>query len=85
MKYSRLMRRIGKLLDKIPYLALVIMTFIGAVVPFKEPHLAEKTRMLINGELSRPIDAIDLFIHSLPLILIAAKAVRDLIQSKAKG
>lgn len=79
------MRSIGKLLDRIPYLALVIMTFIGAVVPFEKPHLAEKTTMLLSGELSRPIDVIDLFIHSLPLILIAAKAVRDLSQRKEEG
>lgn len=79
------MRQIGKLLDRIPYLALMIMTFVGAVVPFEEPHLAEKSTMLINGELSRPIDVIDLFIHSLPLILIGAKAVRDMIQRKAES
>lgn len=75
------MKKLGKLLDSIPYLALVIAVFIGASVPFEQPHLFEKTAMLLSGTLSRPIDVIDLFIHSLPLILIAAKVLRDVVRA----
>jgi len=58
--------------DKIPLIYLVIgAIFLGLAPFFPEPHLVEKTRMLINGTLTRPVDIFDLVMHaSLPILLI---------------
>jgi hypothetical protein len=51
-----------------------------ALAPFSpEPHLVEKTRMLFEGTLSKPIDIFDLFLHSTPLFLLAAKLIKDYV------
>jgi len=66
--------KIFKLIDKIPLLPLVIIAVFMALAPFSpEPHLIEKSRMLINGELSKGIDIFDLFWHSFLLILLALR------------
>ncbi len=59
-------------LEKIPLMYLVIgALFLGLAPFFPEPHLVEKTRMLINGTLVKPIDILDLFWHAwLPVLLI---------------
>jgi hypothetical protein len=46
---------------------------IAPLVP--EPHLVEKTRMLLSGTLVRPIDIFDLLLHSVPLMLLAWRLV----------
>ena len=63
-----------KLINKIPLLPLVFIAIFMALAPFSpEPHLVEKSRMLINGELSKAIDIFDLFWHSFFLILLALR------------
>ena len=61
-----------KWLDWIPLLPLVIGALLLGAAPFvPEPHLVEKTRMLMAGELTRPIDIFDLLFHALlPLVLL---------------
>lgn len=64
-------------LDRIPLAPLVIIAIMLGLAPFvPEPHLLEKTRMLFQGTLSRPIDIFDLFLHGTPLLLLAAKLAR---------
>jgi len=60
------------LLDQIPlYLLLVGAILLGLAPFFPEPHLLEKTRMLLNGTLTKPLDIFDFFLHlSLPALLI---------------
>lgn len=71
-----------KLINKIPLLPLVFIAIFMALAPFSpEPHLVEKSRMLINGELSKAIDIFDLFWHSFFLILLAVR----LLITKAKS
>jgi len=66
-----------KLIDKIPLLPLGMLAFFMALAPFQpEPHLLEKSRMLIAGTLSRPIDIFDLFLHSIFLILFIIRVIR---------
>ena len=66
-----------KYIDRIPLLPLAIAAVFMALAPFKpEPHLVEKTRMLINGELSRGIDIFDLFWHSFLIVLLAIRLIR---------
>jgi len=63
-----------KTIDKIPLLPLAIAAIFMSLAPFvPEPHLLEKSRMLINGELTRLVDIFDLFWHS---FLIAILLVR---------
>lgn len=66
-----------KLIDRIPLLPLAIAATVMALAPFApEPHLFEKSRMLINGELIKPIDIFDLFWHSFLLLLLVIRLIR---------
>jgi len=67
-----------KLIDKIPLLPLAFVAVFMMLAPFSpEPHLLEKSRMLINGELSKPIDIFDLFWHSLFITVFLIRLVRS--------
>jgi len=64
-------------IDKIPVKALLVVAVFFALVPFQpEPHLFEKLRLLSEGALTRPIDIFDLFMHSLPIVLLAIRLIR---------
>lgn len=61
-------------LNRISYLPLIIFALLLGLAPFApEPHLVEKLRMLTAGELSRPLDIFDLFLHASPSILLLIK------------
>lgn len=65
-------------LDRIPLLWLVLIALwllVAPVVP--EPHLLEKLRMLMQGQLTRPMDIFDLLLHSVPALLLALRLWRD--------
>jgi hypothetical protein len=64
-------------IDRIPLPFLVVISIMMLGAPFvPEPHLVEKTRMLLAGSLTRPIDIFDLFWHLLPATLLAIKLIR---------
>ena len=64
-------------IDRLPVKPLIVVAVFFALVPFKpEPHLFEKLRMLAEGTLTRPIDIFDLFMHSLPIMLLAIRLIR---------
>ena len=66
-----------KYIDKVPLLPLAVVALFMALAPFTpEPHLLEKSRMLINGELSKPIDIFDLFWHSFLIVILAIRLIR---------
>jgi len=66
-----------KLIDSIPIALLAVMAIFMTLAPFSpEPHLLEKTRMLMNGALVKPIDIFDLFWHSLFLALLLIRLFR---------
>ena len=70
------------LLDKIPLMYLLIgAVFLGLAPFFPEPHLVEKTRMLINGTLVRPIDMLDLAMHAVLPGLLVIKLARMVLIS----
>lgn len=63
-------------LEKAPLIPLVLVVVLLTFAPFMpEPHLWEKLKMLAAGELSKPLDILDLLMHSVPLALLAAKLV----------
>jgi hypothetical protein len=64
-------------LDKMPLAYLIIGALALGLAPFfPEPHLVEKTRMLINGTLTRPIDIGDLIMHATMPVLLILKLIR---------
>ena len=66
-----------KYIDKVPLLPLAVAAIFMSLAPFTpEPHLLEKSRMLINGELSKAIDIFDLFWHSFLIVVLAIRLVR---------
>lgn len=67
-------------LDNIPLMILAFIAVALALAPFGfEPHLVEKIKMLFNGELKKPIDIFDLFMHATPLVLLGIKLYRQYI------
>lgn len=65
------------ILDQIPVTWLVLAALTLGLAPFvPEPHIWEKLRMLVAGQLVRPIDIFDLALHAAPWIVLAAKLVR---------
>ncbi len=68
---------LGKLIDAIPIIPLAVFAVFMSMAPFTpEPHLLEKSRMLLNGELTKGIDIFDLFWHSFAIVLLAIKLLR---------
>lgn len=70
------MNKVFKAVNRIPLLPLAVAAIFMALAPFSpEPHLLEKSRMLIHGELVKPIDIFDLFWHSFLLLLLAIRLI----------
>jgi len=62
-------------LDKLSMPLLIIIALLFGLAPFmQEPHLWQKTKMLLGGELSKPIDIFDLLMHGTPLLLLVLKS-----------
>lgn len=64
-----------QLLDKLPWAAVIFLCLTLGLAPYYPPHLFEKIIMLYKGELKRPIDWFDLFLHSAPWIILFLKAL----------
>ncbi|CAD7851609.1 MAG: hypothetical protein [Olavius algarvensis Gamma 3 endosymbiont] len=63
-----------KLFGKIPLLLLVAACLTLGLAPFQpEPHLWEKLKLLLSGDLLRPIDVFDLLLHGAPWLLLVIK------------
>lgn len=70
------------MINRIPLLWLALVAGWLAVAPITpEPHLVEKIRMLLAGTLVRPIDIVDLALHSIPLLLLVWR-LADLVRSR---
>jgi hypothetical protein len=68
-------------LDHIPW-NMAILAIILALLPFTpEPHLFEKFKMLLAGDLSKPLDIFDFFMHGTPITLITLKAIQHFFRS----
>ena len=66
-----------KWVDKIPLTTLLIVAVLLGLAPFSpEPHLWQKLKMLAAGELVKPIDIFDLFLHGTPAVLVVLKLLR---------
>ena len=64
-------------LDRIPFQPVIIMSIFLALAPFvPEPHLWQKAKMLMAGELTQLIDIGDVAFHLAPSIVLIAKLIR---------
>jgi len=67
------------LLNRFPLSLLVIMCLTLGLAPFTpEPHLWEKLKMLLSGELGKPMDIFDLLLHGSPWLLLILKLLLPL-------
>jgi hypothetical protein len=65
-------------LEKIPTGILFAAAVLMLLAPFfPEPHLAEKFKMLMAGNLRKPLDVLDVFWHLFPSILLVLKLIRN--------
>ncbi len=66
-----------RLIDEISLGFLVVGALLLGLAPFTpEPHLWGKLKMLYWGDLSRPIDIFDLFMHGCLPALLVVKLIR---------
>ena len=75
------MQKIGQLVDAIPMQMLIVMSIFLGLAPYlpfmtEPPHLYGKLVMLVNGDLVKPIDIFDLFLHGTPVALLIIRLVR---------
>ncbi len=65
------------ILDQIPLSFVILACLTLGLAPFfPEPHLWEKLKMLMAGDLVRPIDIFDLALHAAPFLVLALKLIR---------
>ena len=72
------MKRFLAWVDRTPvWLFVVLVATLGLSPWVPEPHIAEKVRWLLAGELSRPMDVFDLVLHAVPWLLLGLKLGRE--------
>ncbi len=54
-------------------IALLLAATLGLAPFFPEPHIWEKLKMLMAGELRATVDVFDMLMHGLPWLLVFAK------------
>jgi len=80
------MKRLSSWLHCPPMPMLMIAAILLGFAPFtSEPHLFEKVRMLLHGELVRPLDIFDLFWHSWPMLWIALRLLTPNVACAVPG
>ena len=68
------MNKFKSFLIKVPVFPLAVMSLMLGLAPFvPEPHLLEKLKMLMAGNLVKPIDIFDLIMHGTPVTLLILK------------
>lgn len=64
-------------LDSIPLNLLLLACLTLGLAPFfPEPHIWEKLKMLLAGNLRKPIDIFDILMHGVPWLILLAKLAR---------
>lgn len=71
-------------IDRQPLTLFVLIALTLGLAPFvPEPHIWEKLKMLTAGDLARPIDIFDLFLHGAPWALLLTKLYRQYAHRQA--
>ena len=69
----------AEILDKLPWSILIFLCLTLGMAPFFPPHLFEKITMLLEGQLVRPIDWFELFMHATPWVFQVLKLLMTAI------
>ena len=69
------MNTIISFIDKLNWGIIILLCVTMGLAPFSPPHILEKLSMLIKGNLIKPIDWFDLFLHATPWIILILKAM----------
>jgi hypothetical protein len=65
------------ILDQIPISLIVLACLTLGLAPFfPEPHIWEKLKMLVAGDLVKPVDVFDLLMHAAPFAVLGLKLLR---------
>jgi len=65
-------------IDNFSWPLIIIGCLTLGLAPFyPQPHLIEKWGLLVQNQLSRPIDIFDLCLHSSPYVLLILKGIRQ--------
>lgn len=73
-------------IDRQPLALFVVAALTLGLAPFSpEPHILEKLKMLMAGELGRPLDIFDLVLHAAPWVLLMLKLYRRTLHSGSTG
>ncbi len=79
----RAMKTFVHWVDRAPlWLFALLVATVGLAPWIPEPHVAEKLRWLFAGELTRPLDVLDLVVHAVPWLLMAFKLYRNSLTTK---
>jgi len=65
----------NRFLTNFPLPVVILLCLTIGLAPFNPPHVWEKLQMLVNGQLVRPLDWFDFFMHGTPWILLIIKVV----------
>jgi len=77
IRSQEVMRRV---FAKISWTVILLLCVAPGLAPYvPQPHLSEKVRMLLAGELHRPIDIFDLCFHGIPFLLLLVKILITMI------
>lgn len=64
-------------LDYLPITPLAVAAIVlGLAPPLAEPHLWRDIKLLVTGQLLRPLDILDFWLHATLPLLLALKLVR---------
>lgn len=76
------MKTILSVVDQLNWGMIIIACATLGLAPFSPPHIVEKISMLIKGNLIRPLDWFDLFLHGIPWILLILKITAGVFKEK---
>lgn len=72
-----------KWLDKLPWLIVIVSVATLGLAPYApEPHVVEKLKMLVAGDLAKPIDIFDLLMHGSLWVILVLKIIRQFTVKK---
>jgi hypothetical protein len=70
-------------IEGLPWAGILVACATLGLAPFGPPHVVEKLGMLARGELRRPIDVFDLFLHGAPWALLVARLAVSRLRTSA--
>jgi hypothetical protein len=67
------MKGLRRWVEGLPWAGVLLACATLGLAPFNPPHVVEKLGMLARGQLSRPIDVFDLFLHGSPWVVLVVR------------